>query len=129
MTDLVSTVLMLFCLFLVKHMFADYFMQTPKMLNGRGQYWHLGRAHHAAIHMVGSMLVFAVVGTSLMFLLVVCFAEWIIHFHIDWAKARHSEAKGYTPIDGEFWRAFGIDQTLHGLTYVAMIWLWVVYVA
>lgn len=127
MTDLVGTVLILIALFLVKHMFADYFMQTPKMLSGRGQYWHMGRAQHAAVHAIGSVIVFVLVGAPTLFILVICLAEWVVHFHIDWAKAKHSESKCLSPMEAAFWRAFGMDQTLHGLTYVAMAWAWVVY--
>ena len=127
MTDSVGTVLLLFGLLQVKHMFADYFMQTPKMLSGRGQYWHMGRAHHAAVHIIGSVLVFVLVGTPLMSILIICLLEGVIHFHIDWAKAKYSEAKALMPDQAGFWRAFGVDQTLHGLTYAAMVWAWVVY--
>lgn len=127
MTDNIGTVLLLFGLFQLKHMFADYFMQTPKMLSSRGKYWHFGRAQHVTIHMVSSMLVFSMVGTPPLFIIAICLIEWEVHFHIDWLKARHNEAKKLRPDQGAFWRAFGIDQTLHGLTYVAMIWAWVVY--
>jgi len=119
----------MFGLFQVKHMFADYFLQTPKMLTGRGQYWHMGRAQHAAIHAVGSIIVFVLVGAPILFILAICFAEWVVHFHIDWAKAKHSESKCLAPTEAAFWRAFGMDQTLHGLTYVVMVWAWVVYAA
>ncbi|MFT4962167.1 MAG: hypothetical protein ACI92Z_003264 [Paracoccaceae bacterium] len=129
MTDVVGTVLVLLCLFQVKHMFADYFMQTPKMLAGRGQYWHMGRAQHAAVHALGSMIAFALIGAPTVFILLICLAEWVVHFHIDWAKAKYSESKCLAPTEGGFWRAFGVDQTLHGLTYVAMAWAWVVYAA
>ncbi|MBV1895895.1 MAG: DUF3307 domain-containing protein [Rhodobacteraceae bacterium] len=129
LTDLVTTVLILMALLLVKHMFADYFMQTPKMLSGRGQYWHMGRAQHVSVHSIGSIIVFVLVGAPTLFILAVCIAEWVIHFHIDWAKAKHSDSKCLSPTDAGFWRAFGMDQTLHGLTYVAMVWAWVVYAA
>ncbi|GAG17496.1 unnamed protein product, partial [marine sediment metagenome] len=62
MSTVDSTVLILFALFQVKHMLADYYLQTPKMLSGRGQFWHMGRAQHAAVHAIGSAIVFAIVG-------------------------------------------------------------------
>lgn len=127
MTDLVGTVLILIALLLIKHMFADYFMQTPKMMSGRGQYWHMGRAQHAAVHAVGSAIVFVILGTPVWFILAVCVLEWVVHFHIDWAKAKHSDSKCLSPTEAAFWRAFGMDQTLHGLTYVAMAWGWVMF--
>jgi len=126
LSEIVGSVLVLFGLFQVKHMLADYFMQTPRMLSGRSEYWHMGRAQHAFVHAIGSGLVFLVVGTPLVLLAAICLAEWVVHFNIDWAKARFTDDKNLSPAEPRFWQAFGVDQTLHGLTYVAMVWLWVV---
>lgn len=129
MSETVSTVLLLFGLFQIKHMLADYFLQTPKMLSGRGEYWHMGRAQHAGVHALGSILVFLVVGAPLPFVLAVAAGEWVVHFNIDYGKARYSEAKCLDPSQAGFWRAAGLDQALHQLTYVAMAWAWVEYAA
>jgi hypothetical protein len=123
----VGTVLILICLLQVKHMFADYFLQTPKMLSGRGEYLHMGRAQHAAVHVAGSAIAFLIVGAPWPFILAICAFEWVVHFNIDWAKARWSDVKGYDPHQPGFWRANGLDQALHQLTYVAMAWAWVKY--
>ncbi|MFK7755138.1 MAG: DUF3307 domain-containing protein [Sedimentitalea sp.] len=122
--DTVSTVLILLCLLQIKHMFADYFLQTPRMLSGRGEYWHMGRAQHAGVHSVFSALVLGIMGTTPVMMVVLVVGEWIVHFNIDWAKARYSEFRGYTPTQAGFWRAAGFDQALHQLTYVGMVWIW-----
>ena len=129
MTQLVLSILILLSLLQVKHMFADYFLQTPKMLEGRGTYLHMGRAQHALVHAVGSLICFVVLGTPLWFVLVIIAAEWIIHFHIDWGKAVYTANKGHGPTDAGFWRAAGFDQFLHQMTYVAMIGAWVLAVS
>ncbi len=123
----VGTVLLLLCLLQIKHMFADYYLQTPKMLSGRGEYLHMGRAQHAAVHAVGSAVVFLLFGAPLAFVFVIAGLEWIIHFNIDFAKARYSDKKQLQPNQAAFWRAAGLDQCLHNLTYVAMAWAWVTY--
>ncbi|WP_394356569.1 DUF3307 domain-containing protein [Sedimentitalea todarodis] len=120
---------MLFCLLQIKHMFADYFMQTPRMLADRAVYVHVGRAQHAAIHAAGSAIAFFLIGAPIGFIVAICAAEWVVHFHIDWGKARHGEASGCGPNDAGFWRAAGIDQALHQLTYIAMVWAWIYFVA
>ncbi len=125
MSDLASTMLLLFCLLQIKHMFADYFLQTPRMLSGRATYVHMGRAQHAGIHAIGSAIAFLLVGAPLAFTIVICLIEWVVHFHIDWGKARHSEGKGLGPSDAGFWRAAGFDQALHQFTYIGMVWAWV----
>jgi len=124
---IVVTILLLFSLLQVKHMLADYFLQTPRMLSGRGTYLHMGRAQHAAVHALLSLPAFLVFGADFGFALALVAAEWVVHFHIDWAKARYSEAQALNPAQALFWCAFGVDQTLHQLTYIAMVWAWIAY--
>ena len=121
--------LLLLCALQIKHMFADFYLQTPKMLSGRGEYLHVGRAQHAAVHVVGSVVVFLIFGAPLSFILIIGALEWIVHFNIDFAKASYSDKKQLQPDQAAFWRAAGLDQCLHNLTYIAMAWAWVEFVA
>jgi hypothetical protein len=127
--EYVGSILVLICLLQIKHMFADFFMQTPRMLSGRGEYLHMGRAQHAGIHAVGSALVFLGFGAPPGFIVVLCLLEWVVHFNIDFCKARYSEQKKLSPAMGAFWRAMGADQAMHHLTYVAMAWAWIKFAA
>ncbi|WP_037253417.1 DUF3307 domain-containing protein [Roseobacter sp. SK209-2-6] len=129
MPELVGSVLLLLCLLQIKHLFADFFLQTTKMLSGRGSYLHAGRAQHAGVHCLGSILVFVIMGAPVVFTLIVCLVEWVVHFHIDYGKAHYSEKKELTPQQAVFWRAMGTDQCLHQLTYIAMTAAWVKCVA
>lgn len=123
----IGAVLVLLCLFQVKHMFADFFLQTPRMLSGRCEYWHLGRAQHAAVHAAGSVVVFLLVGSPLVFILVTVALEWLVHFNIDYGKAAYSDRKSLQPNQARYWYAMGFDQCLHQLTYIAMTWGWVAF--
>ena len=127
MPDIAITILLLFSLLQIKHLFGDYFMQTRKMLEGRSAYLHMGRAQHAAVHALLSIPVFLVTGAGYGFVLALIVAEWVVHFHLDWAKARYSEARGLEPSQARFWGAFGVDQALHQLTYIVMVGAWVSY--
>lgn len=129
MPGIVSTILLLFCLLQIKHMFADFFMQTPKMLDGRGQYLHMGRAQHAAVHSIGSAIVFAIIGASPVIILILVALEWVVHFNIDWWKGHMCESQDLNPAKSAYWRITGLDQALHQLTYVAMVWAWAVWAA
>jgi len=129
LTGTVGTLLLLFCLLQIKHMFADFYLQTPRMLSGRGAYWHIGRAQHAGVHVVGSVLVFAVIGAPVAFILGLVALEWLLHYHIDYWKGQHCQRKALDPSKAAFWRATGADQAMHQLTYVAMAWAWVTYAA
>lgn len=122
-----GALILLLCLLQIKHMFADYFLQTRVMLDGRDQYLHFGRFLHAGVHAVGSLIVFAIIGAPMSFVLPLIVAEWVVHFHVDWWKGRYTSDRQLTPADATYWRASGIDQALHQLTYVAMIWLWLLY--
>lgn len=128
MDPALTSALILLVLFQVKHLFADFFLQTPRMLAGRDEYLHFGRAQHAALHGMFSVLCMMVVGAPLPFLLVLCAVETAVHYHIDWGKGVHSARTQYAPSDAGYWRAFGVDQLLHQLTYVVMVWVWAVYV-
>ncbi|MFV0513563.1 MAG: DUF3307 domain-containing protein [Jhaorihella sp.] len=129
MSATLGTVLLLFCLLQIKHMFADYFLQTPRMLSGRGQYLHLGRAQHAGVHALGSAVAFLAAGAQFGFVIIIAALEWVVHFNIDWGKAHYCDGKGLGPADAAFWRAAGFDQALHQFTYIAMVSAWVLFAA
>jgi hypothetical protein len=122
-----QTALILLALLQVKHLFADFFLQTPRMLGGRDRYIHLGRVEHAGLHALFSFIAFMVMGAPLAFAFALCLVELVLHYHIDWAKGRYSDKVGDTPADASYWRAFGVDQLAHQLTYIAMIWCWSTY--
>ncbi|WP_311733148.1 DUF3307 domain-containing protein [Sulfitobacter noctilucicola] len=118
---------MLLTLLQVKHLFADFFLQTPRMLADRAVYLHFGRAEHAFLHGVLSFVALVLVGAPLVFSVVIGLVEWVVHFHIDWIKGRYSEQALHTPADASYWRAFGADQLAHQLTYIVIIWCWGLY--
>jgi len=120
--DPVTFFLVLLFLLQAKHLFADFYLQTPKMLRDRGLYLHVGRLQHAGIHAVGSLVAFVLVGVPLITALIVAIIEWAVHFHIDWAKGRWSDHTGHGPDQAGYWRAFGVDQALHQWTYLFMVW-------
>ncbi len=127
MPELAGSLLLLIFMLQVKHMFADFFLQTAKMLCGRAKYLHGGRAQHAGVHALGSALAFLVMAAPGSFILTICALEWLVHFHIDYGKARYSDSRQLTPQQAAFWRAAGVDQALHHLTYVAMAAAWIIY--
>ncbi len=116
-----STVLVLLLLLQVKHMFADFFLQTPIMLMNRAQFVHPGRALHCLVHALGSLICFLVLGIPFFVTLLIVLAEWVAHYLIDFGKGVWSERAGHSPADASYWRAFGADQMLHQITYVAMV--------
>lgn len=123
LADPVVFAFVLLFLLQTKHLFADFYMQTPRMLRDRGVYLHMGRLQHAALHALGSLLAMVLVGVPLGLAVVIAVVEWAVHFHIDWGKGRWSDHTGHGPENAGYWRAFGVDQALHQWTYLVMVWV------
>lgn len=120
----VSLALLLLLLLQIKHLAADFMLQTGYMLNNRRHYGHPGGLLHVAIHAALSALVFLIVPTPIAVALIIIVAEALIHYHIDWAKDNFSYSRNLSPDAKGYWVAIGIDQALHQMTYLAMVWVW-----
>jgi hypothetical protein len=116
-------VIELLFLFGIKHFFADFVWQTPWMLSQKGTYGASGGLAHAGMHSLGTFVVLVAVFPwgvwSHAAAAMLAVLDGVVHYHIDWAKTNLS--RGLTPADQKFWCWFGLDQTLHYLTYVAII--------
>lgn len=50
--------------------------------------------------------------------------DFVIHYHIDWAKMNLNAKMGWgANTHEEFWWLLGLDQFLHALTYVGLVYL------
>lgn len=118
-----SSVLTLFLLagLQIKHVLADFYLQTSWMVQTKGIYGHLGGLAHTGVHVLlsGSVLVWA--GLAWWLLLAVLIVEFVVHYHTDWTKDRLVRREGVGPSDSKFWNLTGIDQFVHQLTYLAMV--------
>jgi uncharacterized membrane protein HdeD (DUF308 family) len=110
---------------LVKHAVADFILQTDLIFRQKGKYGAPGGLLHAFIHILLTAPVFWLFpGGGLGLAATLLAAEFLVHYHIDWTKEQIVRLEGWTPKDNRFWWAIGIDQLLHGLTYVAILWIW-----
>ncbi|RYH11580.1 DUF3307 domain-containing protein [Tropicimonas sp. IMCC6043] len=124
MTVSATMVLLLVLALQVKHLVADFYLQTAYMLSRRGRYLHPGRALHCLVHILGTTLVLFVFGTPPGPLAAILLAEFVIHFHIDWGKAQIVARRSLTPEDAAYWHATGVDQALHHATYIGIAGIW-----
>jgi hypothetical protein len=107
---------------MLKHMAADFFLQTPYQYCNKGTYGHPGGLLHSFIHIALTPLVYLVLApVSLLLAVGIAVGEFAVHYHVDWAKEQITSRNGYTPQAPGFWHALGIDQCLHGLTYLAIV--------
>jgi len=113
-----ETVIVLLALFGIKHFLADFLWQFPYMVQDKGQYGGPGGMTHAFIH--GVLTFFVVIGfVRPEDAVTIALIDSAVHYHIDWAKTNLSQGLGIT--DHRYWVWFGLDQTLHYLTYIAII--------
>lgn len=111
-----------FVYLVVKHAIADFFLQTRYQWMNKGKYGHPGGLLHAAIHVAFSApLLLILPPPSLNYGLAVLAAEFVVHYHCDWTKEQVVKRNGWTFTDDAFWRAMGVDQLVHYLTYIAMV--------
>ena len=113
-----ETVIILLALFGIKHFLADFLWQFPYMVADKGHYGAPGGLTHAGLH--GILTFFVVIGfVRPEDAVTIALIDLAVHYHIDWAKTNLNQ--GLTAQDHRYWIWFGLDQTLHYLTYIAII--------
>ena len=113
-------VLVLFTGFQLKHFICDGPLQTLGMVLAKSHYGRPLGLLHPAIHGVGTLAVLLVAGTASA--VIFALADFVIHYHIDFAKENFVKRMGWNTSNGPFWWALSADQGLHQLTYLALVW-------
>lgn len=118
-------ILLIITLLFVKHFVVDFPLQKPYQWQNKGTYGHPGGLLHSGLHAWATYLVFLI------------FADWpvaimlgivdgFVHYHVDWAKMNLNKKLGYGPTTHEeFWTLLGLDQLLHALTYIGLVYIFV----
>jgi hypothetical protein len=106
--------------FRIKHLTADYFLQTSWMAHGKtaGSDWVFPLLGHAAVHAAGTLLIALVFAPALWWLGPL---DLLIHAMIDRAKAFPACGAGRQPDEAAFWWCHGVDQEAHNLTHLAFV--------
>jgi hypothetical protein len=107
--------------FQVKHFAADYLLQPAWMLRGKDDLYNLGGYAHAGLHAIGSLPALAIAGIGITQIFSLAVLELIVHYGIDYGKARLSVRHRFGPASRSYWAMHGADQLLHHLTYAALI--------
>jgi hypothetical protein len=115
-------VLLLLLLLQLKHLVIDWLWQTPYELANKGTYLHMGGQQHAVKHAFFSAVCF-VFYTNPVSCFGVFFMDFLVHYHIDWAKVQLTQRTGWTASDPGFWWLTGVDQWCHQATYLALVWI------
>jgi hypothetical protein len=101
----------------VKHIIADFMLQTSWMALGKDQKtgWALPLLAHCLVHLAVALLLILIIAPKFWF---VAFIDFAIHIVVDRAKGLCASRLGVTLANEHpwFWTLFGVDQALHHLT-------------
>ncbi|MCB4801431.1 hypothetical protein QO001_003300 [Methylobacterium brachiatum] len=105
--------------FAVKHLAADFLLQTNWMAQGkeRASAWAGPLCAHTGLHGFGTLLIALAVKPALWWLAPV---DFVIHTAIDRGKAVICQRARFATTDARFWWLIGIDQFLHQVTHIGL---------
>lgn len=104
----------------VKHLLADYVFQSAWMVRNKGRYAHPGGLAHSGLHSALTVLVLLFTPLGLGAVLLIALGEFVIHYHMDWAKDAVLKRSTATPKDWAYWVITGLDQFVHQLTLLGI---------
>lgn len=116
----ISTQLLIWAvaLFIIKHLLADFILQTGWMARGkeRTEGWLGPLLAHISVHAIGTLLIALAIAPQLAWLAVV---DFVVHGLIDKSKTLIQQRHRFRIEQAAYWWLFGTDQTLHHLTHLA----------
>lgn len=122
MTLTAGTVVLLIFLFQVKHLLADFMLQTGEMVRRKGRYGDPVGASHSLVHAGFSAVILLATGVfAPLWVAGIALAEFVVHYHTDWLKDQLQARAGYTPKQKGYWVLVGLDQFFHQCTYVLIL--------
>jgi Protein of unknown function (DUF3307). len=118
---------LLLALLFIKHFACDYPFQTPWMLQKSAKKgWFAPLTCHALVHGWATymIIIFMSVAGDPAFALLMGLLDFSAHWAIDYWKAQKTSAEFGSR---KFWTYLGLDQLLHNLTYLAIIFCYSLY--
>lgn len=107
-------------LLVLKHFIADFVLQSEYQVRQKGRYGAGGGIEHAGIHGLFTTLILFSFLESAMPAMVFGLIDSVVHYHIDYVKARFGTRDPNTPA---FWRQLGLDQFCHQCFYIWLVWV------
>lgn len=109
----------------VKHWYIDFINQTNEEVAGKGIYGNWAGINHSAKQAIGTFFVVLIVAgwPYIAWAGVMAGIDFVLHYHIDWAKININKKYNYTVQDKPFWAWLGADQMAHQLSYIGLAWV------
>ncbi len=115
--------ILLLTLLFIKHFVFDFLYQPPYQWQNKGTYGHIGGIIHSGQHALSTLLILLFF-ISAPVAAAIAGLEFLIHYHMDWFKMKYNKLKGWTATThNEFWILLGVDQLVHSLTYILIVYL------
>ena len=114
-------VILLLSLLMIKHAFADMFLQTFHSGVNKSNYFGNGQRHYIE-HGVLTFLV-VLLFAPIQIALAVAFLDYVLHWQIDFIKSFVVKKFNIDRNSGLFWRIQSIDQLCHYMTYSLIVYL------
>lgn len=131
MFSIAAQISMMLSIFILKHFIVDFLLQTEYQWKNKGTFFHPGGVFHSLLHGLSTtFILFYGIDYLTDFgkpELIICFIigniDFLIHYMVDWGKININKKFNLIPEKTMFWVMLGLDQTLHLLTYVFIIFL------
>ncbi len=114
-----NDIFILLAVFQLKHLIADYFLQTPYMYLNKGakKDWFIPLMSHSLVHGIFTFVIILAYNYSSKLAIFAFMFDVITHFITDRWKATQT----YTPQQSQFWIALGIDQYIHHIVGIVIV--------
>ncbi|MCJ8275433.1 MAG: DUF3307 domain-containing protein [Bdellovibrionales bacterium] len=123
MNQQLELIFILLIIYQVKHYIADFPLQREYMLRKTNPRWDfaLPLAMHCAVHGVGTLIICMVYAPSLWWLALV---DFVVHFVADRLKSGPRYLGRFNDLSKPgFWNVLGLDQMIHHLTHIYIIYV------
>jgi hypothetical protein len=119
MPSTVQTLVLVLVIFQVKHLLADFTLQTQWMYVGKEALrgWFAPLAAHAGVHAAMTLAIVLWFNPALWWLAAV---DFVIHGTVDRGKGVAGRLFRVKEGQRMWWQIFGLDQMLHHLTHLAL---------
>ena len=118
-----DSIFVVLALLFVKHWYIDFVNQSMEEVVGKGIYGNAHGVMHSIKHGIGTAVVMGLFLGDMPFAVVLGFIDFVLHYHIDWAKININTRYNYTTENPQFWAWLGADQLAHSFTYLWLVWI------
>ena len=115
-----NEIFVILALLFIKHWYIDFVNQSEEEVKGKGIYGNLAGIGHSFKHGLATFVILTFFVQDFVVCVALGILDFVIHYHTDWIKMRFGNRDITTK---QFWAQLGLDQLVHSLTYVFIMWM------